>query len=203
MAVSEWYKPTKEGISPFDFSYIEEFRLPSKRTEQELRSLEIIISAMPKKPRVLDIAGGFGRIGSELIRRNLSESLINLDLNEEFLQLSKKDGVKRVIQGDMRNLSFQEGSFDLALIMFTSFGYFGDEDNFRVLREAYRILDGNGVLVLDLPNYSRISLNFTADREMSLDNGSLVRYEKRIEGQQYLIEERFRIKDRTRFKTLR
>ncbi|MGB9706695.1 MAG: class I SAM-dependent methyltransferase [Microgenomates group bacterium] len=191
MTTPEWYKPTKEGISPFDSSYIEEFRLPPERTERELKSLEAIISAMPRKPRVLDIAGGFGRIGSELIKRGLVESLVDLDLNREFLQQAKRSGITKVVQGDMRDLGFQDRSFDLALIMFTSFGYFDDDDNFRVLQEAYRILNIGGVLVLDLPNYDRIALNFTTDRGLSLINGTVIYYKKQIEGQ-YLIEERFK-----------
>lgn len=194
MLTPEWYKPTIKGISPFDLSYIEEFRLPPERTEQELKSLKVIISGMPRKPRVLDIAGGFGRIGSELIKQGLVESLVDLDLNGDFLRLARRNGIEKVVQGDMRDLCFQEGYFNLALIMFTSFGYFSDEDNFRVLRETHRILDDGGVLVLDLPNYSRISLNFTADREFPLSNGVVIHYKKRIEGQ-HLIEERLRIKD--------
>lgn len=164
MPTPEWYQPTKEGVSPFDSSYMEEFRLPPERTEQELKSLEAIISAIPKKPRVLDIAGGFGRISSELIRRGLVKSLVDLDLNGNFLQLAKKGGITEAVQGDMRDLGFQG------------------------------VLDCGGVLVLDLPNYNRISSNFSIGREMPLNNGSVIRYQKRIEGQ-HLIEERFRVKD--------
>ena len=182
MSISEWYKPTHENVSPFDSSYREEFKLPPERTEQELRSLRAVISAMHKKPRVLDIAGGFGRIGSELTRQGLVKPLINLDLNREFLQLARKGGVEKVVQGDMRNLPFQEGSFDLALIMFTSFGYFDDKDNFRVLQEAYRVLDNDGVLVLDLPNYSRILRNFSVDRQIALSDGSFIHYKKESKG---------------------
>ncbi|MCB9802137.1 MAG: class I SAM-dependent methyltransferase [Pseudomonadales bacterium] len=192
MSTKEWYKPTSENISPFDRIYLEECRLPKERTSQEASSLGAIISAMQIKPRVLDIAGGFGRIGSELISQNLAYSLVNLDLNREFLDLARKNGVSEVVQADMRDLAFKKGSFDLALIMFTAFGYFNDEDNFRVLQEVYRVLDDDGVLVLDLPNYNRICNNFSTHREMLLGNGDIIRYEKKIEGN-YLIEQRFRV----------
>jgi hypothetical protein len=36
---------------------------------------------------------------------------------------------------DMRDISFRE-EFDRALLLFTSFGYFSDEDNFRVLKNV-------------------------------------------------------------------
>jgi SAM-dependent methyltransferase len=194
MSTKEWFKPTNNDISPFDGSYIEEFELPPERTEQELRSLEFIIAAMNKKPRTLDIAGGFGRIGSELVKKNLVDSLVNLDLNRQFLKKAASNQVMSAVEGDMRHLSFRNGSFDLALIMFTSFGYFEDKsDDLIVLREAYRVLNPGGKLILDLPNYARISDNFSANREMSLKNGDTIRYRKRIEGG-YLIEERSRIK---------
>ena len=189
MSEKEWFKPTGEDISPFDTSYIEEFELPQERTAQELESLSHIISTMPQKPRTLDIAGGFGRIGSELVRQDLVDSLINLDLNREFLHIARKNQVTNAVEGDMRHLCFQDSSFDLALIMFTAFGYFENKDNFMVLQEAHRVLDNGGILVLDLPNYSRISSNFSANREMPLRSGDVIEYRKRIE-EEYLIEER-------------
>ncbi len=193
MSTKEWYKRTNEGISPFDISYIEEFELSPERTEQELKSIELVISAMPQKPRTLDITGSFGRIGSELVRRKLVDSLVDLDLNEQFLQMARKNQITKAIQGDMRNLGFRDRSFDLALIMFTSFGYFEDKDNFMVLQETYRVLDHGGILILDLPNYNRIFSNFSCTREMPLRNEDTLKYRKRREGK-YLIEERSRIR---------
>lgn len=194
MSTIEWFRPTNEGISPFDISYLEEFELSPERTEQELNSLELIISAMPKKPRTLDIAGSFGRIGSGLVGRRLVDSLVDLDLNEQFLQMAKRNQITRVVQGDMRNLGFRDRSFDLAFIMFTSFGYFKEKsDDLRVIKEVHRVLDQKGILLLDLPNYTRISSDFSANREMQLRNGNVIKYKKRIEGE-YLIEERSRIK---------
>jgi len=189
MSEKEWFKSTGEGTSPFDISYIEEFELPQERTAQELESLSYIISTMSRKPRTLDIAGGFGRISSELVRQDLVNSLTNLDLNREFLHIARKNQVTNTVEGNMRHLCFQDSSFDLALIMFTTFGYFGDEDNFMVLQEAHRVLDNGGILVLDLPNYCRISSNFSANREMRLRSGGVIEYRKRIEGE-HLIEER-------------
>ena len=195
MLTKEWFRPTKQDVSPFDISYLEEFRLPPERTEQELESLKHIISAMPKKPRTLDVAGGFGRIGSELVRQGLVDSLVDFDLNRQFLQIARrKNRAIIAVQGDMRDLGFRDRSFDLVLIMFTSFGYFEKQtDDFRVIKEIYRILDRNGILLLDLPNYARISDDFSAEREISLKSGDIIKYRKRIEGE-CLIEERSRIK---------
>ena len=85
----------------------------------------------------------------------------------------------------MRHLCFQDSSFDLALIMFTTFGYFENKDNFMVLQEAHRVLDNGGILVLDLPNYSRISSNFSVNREMPLRSRDVIEYRKRMSSTQF------------------
>lgn len=192
MSAKEWFKPTNIGISPFDSSYIEEFELPLERTRQEIDSLGIIISHMSKKPRVLDIAGGFGRIGSELIKRGLVDSLVNLDLNVKFLQMSKNQEAIAV-RGDMRYLGFADDSFDLALLMFTSFGYFATSvEDLKVLQEAKRILRPAGMLLLDLPNYDRIITNFQAERELPLQDNSKIVYRQELVGD-FLIQTRTKI----------
>ena len=192
MSTREWFKPTNIDVSPFDVSYLEEFELPQERTAQEIESLKCIILGMPQKPRTLDIAGGFGRISSEIVKQDLVDSLVNLDLNRELLIMARRNQITNVIQGDMRYLSFLDRSFDLALMMFTTFGYFDDEDNFRVLQEVHQVLDNRGIFVLDLPNYGRISDNFIVIRKKQLKNGDTVEYRKQIEGK-YLIEERVKI----------
>lgn len=192
MSVKEWFKPTNIGISPFDSSYIEEFELPIERTKQEIDSLSIIIACMSKKPRVLDIAGGFGRIGSALIKQELVDSLVNLDLNRQFLQMSKDKGAMAV-EGDMRYLGFADDSFDLALLMFTSFGYFATpEEDLKVLQEAKRVLRPAGMLLLDLPNYDRILTNFHAERELLLQDNSKIVYRQELAGD-FLIQARTKI----------
>ena len=53
--------------------------------------------------------------------------------NAELLGLHWRD--VDFVEGDMRALQWQ-GVFDAALLWFTTFGYFGDDDNERVVREA-------------------------------------------------------------------
>ena len=66
------------------------------------------------------------------------------DITPEFLEIAKKKarekgvGVKYIME-DMRKISFQE-EFERALLLFTSFGYFEDDDNFKVLQNIAKAL---------------------------------------------------------------
>lgn len=188
----EWFEPYNP-TSPFATSYEEEFNLSIKRTLEEVASVEKIIRSMDNRPRVLDLAGGFGRIGSLLVQRGLVESLVNLDLNRRLLKVAQTSGINNVVEGDMRYLGFTADTFDLALLMFTSFGYFATpEEDIKVLQEVKRVLRPGGMLLVDLPNYDRIIQNFSPERELLLSDNSKIVYRKELVGD-LLIEDRIRI----------
>lgn len=187
----EWFDP-KNINTPFGVNYHEEFKVSDERTTQEISSIERIIHKnFLIKPHTLDLAGGFGRIGKHLLDRKLVTNLVDFDLNQDFLIIAKQSGVNRVINGDIRDLPFQPETFDLTLLMFTSFGYFADSnDDIKVLKNVYRVLKKNGQFVLDIPNFDRIVENFIPTRELQLRNSEVIRYAKRIEDDGTLTEER-------------
>lgn len=178
----EWYKSTTLD-SPFGNSYLDEFQLPPERTAKEIISVNKVLGAMKKSPRIIDIAGGFGRISSNL------SNIVNLDLNINLLNRAKLSGITTAC-GDMRNLPFADKSFDLALLMFTSFGYFSsDDDNQGVLEEVSRVLTNEGRFVLDMPNYHRIVGNFIPNRTLTCGNGDQIQYSSKLSGK-FLVEDR-------------
>jgi SAM-dependent methyltransferase len=59
----------------------------------------------------------------------------------------------------MRDISFRE-EFDRALLLFTSFGYFSDEDNFKVLKNVATALKPGGLFCLDIMNRDSTLKNF-------------------------------------------
>lgn len=198
----EWFHPKNEN-GPFGRNYYEEFRLSEERTIQEVFSLEKIIQDdFGDKPTVLDLGGGFGRIGRPLLDKGIIKSLVDFDLNSIFLQAARKMDIKDTVNGDMRHLPFASESFDLILVMFSSFGYFTKKsEDLQTLAESYRILKDGGRLVLDLPNFHRIIQNFTSVRELRLENGDIIKYTKRIE-EDVLIEERMVTDGQENFKIL-
>lgn len=100
---------------------------------------------------VLDVACGHGRIANRLAARGCR--VTGLDATPRFLDLARRDAAERGVEvtyvhGDMRRLEWT-GRFDKALNWFTSFGYFTDEENHRVLAEAHRALRPGGRLLIE------------------------------------------------------
>lgn len=100
---------------------------------------------------VLDLACGHGRIANRLAARGAR--VTGLDATPMFLDLARAEASARdvdvdYVNGDMRELPW-ESRFDAVVCWFTSFGYFGDDDNRLVLRETQRALKPGGRLLLD------------------------------------------------------
>ena len=62
----------------------------------------------------------------------------------------------------MRSLPWSE-QFDAVVSWFTSFGYFEDEQNRRVLEEAFRALKAGGRLAIEMPNRDAILRTYQDD----------------------------------------
>lgn len=107
------------------------------------------------KIRALDIACGPGRHSISLAKRGFDVTAVDLStslLHHAHAQAQKEKLQIRFLQLDMRSLDFRE-EFDLAVQLFSSFGYFDtvDED-FAVLQGARRALRDVGYYAIDLIN---------------------------------------------------
>lgn len=133
-------------------------------TRQEVNFLEETLG-LDKSASILDLCGGQGRHSLELSRRGFMNVTV-LDYSKYLIDLGEKRAKYEVlntifIQGDARDTGLSGQSFDLIIIMASSFGYFLDEDeNKRILNEAFRLLMSNGTLLLDLPNRDYVLQNF-------------------------------------------
>ena len=138
--------------------------------------------------RTLDLGCGPGRHALALRERGID--VVGLDRSAELLDVARSLGASggargalsgRLVRGDFRFVPFAAGAFDAVLMLFSSFGYFGDDDNARVLAGAARVLAPGGVLVLDLMNPDRVRATLVPE--------SRVEREGRVfEERRYLVE---------------
>jgi SAM-dependent methyltransferase len=104
---------------------------------------------------VLDLACGHGRIANRLAERGARVTA--LDATALFLDRARRDAASRgvdvnYVEGDMRVLPWTDERFDRVVSWFTSFGYFDDTDNRRVLQEVHRVLRPDGRLLIENNN---------------------------------------------------
>ena len=125
-------------------------------TQQEVDFLLQTLE-MDKHAPVLDLCGGQGRHSLELARHGFHNVTV-LDYSRYLLEMGKERAKEEnldvtFIQGDARDTGLPGQSFQFIIIMASSFGYFADEEeNQKILGEAFRLLLPRGTLLLDLPD---------------------------------------------------
>ena len=137
---------------------------------------------------VLDLGCGFGRHLLALRERGLEA--VGMDRSEGLLGLARQlEGGAlrgRLVRGDFRALPFRERSFDAVVMLFSSFGYFSDAENARVLGECARVLRPGGLFVLDLMNPARVRATLVPESQAErggrtiVERRSLARDEPRV-----------------------
>ena len=133
-----------------------------EETPTEVDFIERVLD-LPRGARVLDLCCGYGRHAIELAGRGVT--VTGYDLSPVLLARARQDakraGVEVTwVEGDMRALAF-EGCFDGIINMFTSFGYFEEEDeNFRVLRKVGEALKSGGRFLIETVNRDFIVRHF-------------------------------------------
>lgn len=112
--------------------------------------------------RILDLPCGFGRHSVRLAAAG--HAVVGIDNNPGFLAKARRDAEEVGVevdfrQDDMRNIDF-DGEFDRVITLFTSVGFFSDEENFKVLQNVARALWPNGLFCLDTLNRDAIAQFF-------------------------------------------
>jgi SAM-dependent methyltransferase len=133
----------------FDEDYLAGYsgHLTPERSAGEAEAIREILDLRPGL-RVLDLPCGQGRHGRVLQAQGIR--IAGLDLSSYLLGAARTAGVKSLARGDMRRLPFRDASFDAAYNVYSSFGYFDEEeDDLRVLREVARVLRPGGRFLLD------------------------------------------------------
>jgi SAM-dependent methyltransferase len=143
--MSEWFE------SWFGEDYVALY--PHRNAAEAGRAVELIerVASVPAGGRALDLACGAGRHSRVLAEHWWTAGL---DLSEVLLRLAKREKIDASFaRGDMRVLPFRTGAFHLVVNLFTSFGYFADdESHLHVVQEVARVTAPSGTFVLDFLN---------------------------------------------------
>jgi SAM-dependent methyltransferase len=139
----------------FQASYLE---LYPHRDLESARAEVAALAARGLAGRGLDLACGFGR--HVLAMRERGIVAFGLDLSRELLARAAVLGDDvlggRLVRSDARALPFASRALDFVTLFFSSFGYFDDGGNERVLAEIARVLAPRGLALLDLMNPARV-----------------------------------------------
>lgn len=133
--------------------------------------IENLISflAPSNNAKILDLACGKGRHSFKI--NQLGFDVTGIDLSKNSIEIAKKQSNDRLqfAVHDMRQ-PFQKNEFDVVLNLFTSFGYFNDDqDNQRVLDAVNNNLKPNGTFVLDFLNSSKVVTELVPYEEKTID----------------------------------
>ncbi|WJH32496.1 methyltransferase domain-containing protein [Paenibacillus sp. CC-CFT747] len=113
---------------------------------------------LAKGSRVLDLCCGMGR--HSLALAECGFRVTGMDLSSVLLQEARRRDTGRKItwvEGDMRQVPL-EGPYHAVVNLFTSFGYFDDdEQNEAVFHEIHRLLEPGGRFIVDFLNPDHVA----------------------------------------------
>jgi 2-polyprenyl-3-methyl-5-hydroxy-6-metoxy-1,4-benzoquinol methylase len=147
----------------------------SHRNEEEAQQVCNLILESVKLDRgsyILDAACGAGRHSNYF--SSLGYNVTGFDLSKTLLNVAKLQALQNnlatdFICVDIRNVFFKQ-KFNLIVNLFTSFGYFfNDEENFSFIKNSFDFLKPGGYYVLDYFNPKFVMNNLVAEsrREIS------------------------------------
>lgn len=148
MKKREWFEESDfwERLYPFIF--------PLERLERGDEEVENILQLTGlTSGRVLDLCCGPGRHAVALARSGFQVTAVDLTsfLLKKGEELALREGLTiEWVQEDMRRFT-RDNTYDLVVNLFTSFGFFEEEeDNRRVITNIYQSLREGGVFILEM-----------------------------------------------------
>jgi SAM-dependent methyltransferase len=170
-------------------------------TPEEVNKILALVK-IPPKTRVLDLCCGVGRHSLELARRGFS--VTGVDRTQSYLeqarQQAKQEGLSiEFVREDMRH-SRRPDTFDLVINMFTSFGYFEDqEDDRKVARNIYDSLKPGGVLLMEMSGKEIVAREFREHDWHEIDGVYWLEERKVIDNWKQMLNRWIMFKDGKRY----
>jgi SAM-dependent methyltransferase len=164
----------------------------SHRDQKDAKQLvQLILSniSLQKDSQILDVGCGQGRHLSIFAEKHFH--ITGIDLSPVLLRIAKENHINNsnahFIQADMRQLPLKS-KFDLVLNLFTSFGYFeNDDENKSVLQQINSLLKNTGNYVFDYFNSNFVKNNLVPKHKEEI--GELV-----VEQERYIEDSRIKKK---------
>jgi SAM-dependent methyltransferase len=171
-------------VAFFDDDYLRIYRpqFSPERTEAETAFIAEMLAA-PAGGEVLDLACGFGRHAIGMAARGYR--MTGVDFNPRYLEIAEADAKAAGVAvtwrtGDMRGLA-DTRAYDGVYSFFTSFGYYEDEDNERVLANVATAIRPGGRFLLDLVNRDWLLAHTQQRTWTQRDDGALLMEETELE----------------------
>ncbi|UCC82756.1 MAG: class I SAM-dependent methyltransferase [Gemmatimonadota bacterium] len=171
-APSDWYADEDLWIETYSYMF------PESRVEAGVEEVGRIIDLTRcDSGAVLDLCCGPGRHSVPLAMRGFAVTAVDrtrylLDRARAFADTQQVE--VEFVEEDMRRFRRPE-SFDLALSMLTSFGYFDDPaENQQVLENVYTNLRPGGVFIVDMMGKEVLARIFLPTSCDELDDGTLI-----------------------------
>lgn len=147
-----------ESLEGFLFSQFRSHEITGREAEQILALVH-----PPQSAVVLDLCCGPGRHTLELARHGFQ--VTGVDRTTRYLEAAqaaaRREGLTvEFVQDDMRRFQ-RPAAFDLALNLFSSFGYFADAgEDLQVLRNLHASLKSGGTVLLEMMGKELLARDF-------------------------------------------
>ncbi|MDF1537052.1 MAG: class I SAM-dependent methyltransferase [bacterium] len=153
----DWWKTL------FDDIYLKTDARTVCNEELSRREVDIILDLLPVESghHIADLCGGQGRHSLELARRGRGECTV-VDYSPHLVEVGRSSARHLnlpvvFVQGDARETGLPGDRFDYVLILGNSLGYLPhDDDDGRIMAEAWRLLQPGGHLLVDVADGDRV-----------------------------------------------
>jgi SAM-dependent methyltransferase len=178
--MTEWYADERfwQAFYPFLFG--------EKRFDEARTQVEPLVGALELAgdESILDLCCGPGRFTVPLALRGFAVTGVDRSpflLGKAREHAAGQNADVEWVQQDMREFS-RPGAFDVVLNLFTSFGYFEDEnEDLAVLRNMHASLVPGGKLLMDLSSKEWVGKVFQPVHAEEVEDGSILVERHRIE----------------------
>lgn len=170
--MKQWYEDDEFWSAWYPYMFTKE-RFDQAETEVD----QLLDLANFESGSVLDLACGPGRHAIELAKRGFQVTGVDRSpfLLSKAMERAQAEKVEvEWIEEDMRRFE-RPNAFNLAINMFTSFGYFDEKsDDLQVLERLHRSLVNGGVLVIDVISKEWLARHFEPTSSSEMEDGALV-----------------------------